>query len=271
MSQAIPLYEAKAPFIPAANKGFGYQGILLLDEQEDLVQCHVCGDWFRHLGGHLRVHETTARAYKKTYGLRNNTALCNEKIRVKLVKQMKRWTKNNRDKILANARKARATRRREGFKNRNGKSGYAMEIRNKTGDCPEQLLTRIQALASDLKRTPHEQDLLQAQLSPPKLRFMFGSVAEAMRLAGLTPRKRGMTASREAKRNYMENPDLILELFRNFRKQHGRWPSGSDHKRAMLPAYGTIHRYFGSVYNLYKILGIRRTAVGHRKHQLVDA
>jgi hypothetical protein len=45
-------------------------GALPYDADEDRVQCHLCGGWFRALApGHLRRHDTTADEYRALAGL----------------------------------------------------------------------------------------------------------------------------------------------------------------------------------------------------------
>jgi hypothetical protein len=45
-------------------------GVLPYDADEDRVQCHLCGGWFRALApGHLRRHDTTADEYRALVGL----------------------------------------------------------------------------------------------------------------------------------------------------------------------------------------------------------
>jgi hypothetical protein len=45
-------------------------GVLPYDADEDRVQCHLCGGWFRALApGHLRRHDTTADDYRALVGL----------------------------------------------------------------------------------------------------------------------------------------------------------------------------------------------------------
>jgi hypothetical protein len=47
-----------------------FAGVLPYDGDEDRVQCHLCGGWFRALApGHLRRHDTTADEYRALVGL----------------------------------------------------------------------------------------------------------------------------------------------------------------------------------------------------------
>ena len=44
-------------------------GELVRDEESDMVLCHLCGQWFRALGSHVRAHERTADDYRAEFGL----------------------------------------------------------------------------------------------------------------------------------------------------------------------------------------------------------
>lgn len=53
---------------PVKN-GFGFYGVLLCDPYADRIQCHICGKWYKFLGGHVRFHGTTAEDYKDEFEL----------------------------------------------------------------------------------------------------------------------------------------------------------------------------------------------------------
>lgn len=55
---------------------FGEVGSLAYDAIADKVQCHICGQWFHFLSGHLRKHGVTIFDYKEQFGLNRNHALC---------------------------------------------------------------------------------------------------------------------------------------------------------------------------------------------------
>jgi hypothetical protein len=48
---------------------FAPRGELPYDPVADLVQCHLCGEWYRALGPHLRRHGWTADEYRLAVGL----------------------------------------------------------------------------------------------------------------------------------------------------------------------------------------------------------
>jgi hypothetical protein len=64
-----------ADFIPRGGL-YAPPGVLPYDADEDRVQCHLCGGWFRALApGHLRRHDTTADEYRVLVGLNPRLAL----------------------------------------------------------------------------------------------------------------------------------------------------------------------------------------------------
>jgi hypothetical protein len=56
--------------------GFVYGQIGVLASDGERVQCHICGKWFGHLGGHVkRAHDAEAADYKAEFGLNATTGL----------------------------------------------------------------------------------------------------------------------------------------------------------------------------------------------------
>lgn len=48
----------------------------VLRDDGERVMCHICGEFFGHLGGHIgRAHDLTAREYKAIFGLKMKTPL----------------------------------------------------------------------------------------------------------------------------------------------------------------------------------------------------
>jgi len=61
---------------------FGQLGELAYDPDEDRVQCHLCGEWFRFLGNsHLRrTHGWTLFEYREAFHLPVNVATCSREL-----------------------------------------------------------------------------------------------------------------------------------------------------------------------------------------------
>lgn len=61
---------------------YGELGVFRTDG--DKAECHVCGQWFGHLGGHVaRAHDLTADEYRAIFGLRAKTKLIGPSLREK--------------------------------------------------------------------------------------------------------------------------------------------------------------------------------------------
>lgn len=59
-------------------------GQLLWDSEEDRVQCHLCGAWFRFLGSShpIRTRGWTLAEYREAFQLRANVPTCSEQLSV---------------------------------------------------------------------------------------------------------------------------------------------------------------------------------------------
>lgn len=58
---------------------FGKIGVL--NDDGGKLECHICGEWRRHLGCHLSKHDVTADEYRAIFGLSSRTGLANDAIR----------------------------------------------------------------------------------------------------------------------------------------------------------------------------------------------
>ena len=72
----------------------------------DRIECHVCGAWFKGLGAHLRVHDLTAREYKRLFGLRlDRDALVSERTRTSSkFRDAHAWLSDSNDPALPTGR-----------------------------------------------------------------------------------------------------------------------------------------------------------------------
>jgi len=60
------------------------------DKEKDLVQCQLCGKWFKSLNSHIpRVHKISCEEYKKRFNLWNGD-LCCQSTRIKISEYHKR-------------------------------------------------------------------------------------------------------------------------------------------------------------------------------------
>lgn len=62
--------------LSSVENGYGFYGTLIYDPYEDTIQCHVCGEWFKSLGRHLKIHNIIAKNYKDEFALTTSMGLC---------------------------------------------------------------------------------------------------------------------------------------------------------------------------------------------------
>lgn len=241
----IFLYREKAPFVAS---GESVCGALEYDAIGDLVRCHECGQWRSHLGLHVwRSHHMTAREYKIRHGLNVGSALCNERIRSKLIAH------KNTPKMIANCKRIA---RRVGDSRPQGNRpvfGGSHELRNRNGMCQKQILKRIGDLAHRLGCTPTSKELIANGLNPSSIEHIFGyRMREVIVLAGLMPNSRfGFSAGRPS-----YSKEFLIKRLRDHWVRFGVFPSPSDHRRGMLPARQTYVKHFGSMDAAYRAAGL---------------
>ena len=148
IEKEVFFYNYKEP-LKKYDLGFGYKGVLIYDKTREKVQCHLCGKFFRALNnGHLgKVHSTTAREYKKDIELSPTTALIGEATREKLILRNLDFGRKNLDVRLENLKSAWKKRKKSYEK-------ISLEVRNKRGTCPDQLLDKIKKIQEILGHVP---------------------------------------------------------------------------------------------------------------------
>ncbi len=77
---AIPPSSTPPPLstLPDGTPFYGAIGELAYDPDEDRVQCHLCGEWFRQIGGHhlIRRHGWTIDEYRLAFRLPKRVSTC---------------------------------------------------------------------------------------------------------------------------------------------------------------------------------------------------
>lgn len=209
----ITLYNYKEPFMKF-EEGYGYQGVLAFDGETEKVQCHFCGDWFGQLPHHIhREHNMRAQEYKALVGLAPTTALVNEHTRKKMIESgLEKRAENLRPGVSP----SKATRDKIAKTLRENRR----EMQNVRGTCPEQLLDRLRKHAEKLGRTPKEREITYHST----LKSVFGSVRNAVELAGLEPRPYGQTVNNP---RLITKEKLVKEVVQ-FLETHKRLPRFKD-------------------------------------------
>lgn len=66
--------------LPDGTVLFAPPGALLVEPNEGLICCHLCGRWWVSLGAHVRTHGYTAAGYREAMGLRLRVALAAKRL-----------------------------------------------------------------------------------------------------------------------------------------------------------------------------------------------
>lgn len=146
------------PFLKVEG-GFGFMGVLAEDSKSGLLQCHECGKWFQQLPSHYaQRHGMTGVEYKDKFGLLMGTALKSKRIRVLQSKVIQGLQKAGKMGVGNSLGKSPMVKGNKYAGNRKGIK-KAMESQNSYGVCDLQIITKIQALARKLGKTPSLNEL----------------------------------------------------------------------------------------------------------------
>lgn len=244
------LYGHKAPY---SSSGYSLQGVLELDEADDRVKCHECGEWCERLGNHVwLVHGMKARDYKVKHGLPLYAALLGERLRnlhVELGSKPELQAASIRA-IQAAGIDMRAVGKLGAGKRSAGRRGLMHATRNRNRTCPQQILERIREIAAKVGRPVGLRDLVANGLHPKSIEAVHGTTwRNAVRLAGIDP---------EVLVRY-SRPTLV-ELLRDFYVKYHRLPSESDQHRGVIPSADTFRKAFGGMMEAYEAAGLRQVA-----------
>lgn len=219
------------------EKGFGYMGTLAMNEERTHVQCHICGNLYKSVGGHLRLHRISSEDYRKEFGLGITTALIGEEYRLE---RQRSAVKNLGGKGLP--------KHLEGF-NAKFKSGEikrkghvpSLEWRNRKGLCPDQVLEKILDLKEKLGHVPSQEEFIAEHKGRylASIKFQHGSWIKAVH-------KLGLQSADELRR---VNTAKLIDDLRDFYERNGRIPMTSDFNRGLLRDKTVYIRKFGSLNN----------------------
>lgn len=242
----IIFYGYKEP-LRKFEGGYGYLGVLSYDKSKGKVQCHLCGLLFRMINnGHLgRIHGITAREYKEKTGLSQMTALMGEETREKIITT--RGHNPNCAEVLKEAQKKRRERLANGDKDLQSGFKMSLEVRNKRGTCPDQLLDKISKTIKSYGRVVTADEFKKFHHG----RFL-GSV---YRTYGTWEHALSLLGYRSFRGKHYKEEEL-LEAMRNFYLVNKRTPRYSDFNRGLLPSYWTYKNKFGTFNEARKRAGV---------------
>ena len=236
----------KEPFVPLKKEFYGYEGVILEDEDTGEIQCHICGRWFKSLASHLQLHKDFlenknthpitdknkyAASYKDFFGLKRGTALVSSETREKIIKGASGHPYWERDKTKWIEAQARVNKRGKGLNN-----NAVIEKQNEQGTCYVQLLEIIMKEAIKQGKTPGVRDIKGAngQDLNSTIRRRYGSWSEAMKLLKLTKNKHSIRKANGRKKEDLSK-EFLMDCLVNFMKRYKRTPAGSDFRNEILP------------------------------------
>lgn len=234
-----PLYKVREPFMDAPS-GHGYLGVIMYDDTEDKIQCHLCGRWMSHIGTHVRqAHHEKIEDYREQFGLPLRGGLTSKSISHKQSKSASR--PENLARLDANRRPWINAERTVSFKKRlkaRLKQAHSrVAHKNRTGLCPAQQIARYQVVRKIVGREPTSQDLIKHDHALHGFFYNHGT------LNGWK-KKHGIKIRAQHSRWKFGNLELIANM-RRWAHDHKRPPSavdfdhGSPSKAAYLRAFGS--------------------------------
>lgn len=240
-------------------EGTGYYGALLGTPDGNLVQCHVCGELFEHLGYHInRAHKLNANDYKEKYELAYKTALCSENYRqnqkATFMKMLNSLSEEEKDAYKQRHRERLIKARAEGKMFAHGKS-ITLETKNKRGTCPDQLLDKIKEIAERIGKTPSKAEFILETGTQRYVHLIYktyGSWSKAIEMLGMEVRK--AKSNPRSKKRYSN--EELLEYLAIYAQENNKVPTHTDFKRGLLPDYSVYTRRFGSIEEARQLAGV---------------
>lgn len=239
-----PLYKAHEPFMEAPA-AYGFLGVIMYDDKEDKVQCHVCGGWYRHVGSHAHVtHKISGEDYKDRFGLTRKIALCSMAVSKKRAAVMNNLRSSGRMPPCKRMSKSFYKRR----KYRNGQA--TVSFKNRNGLCDLQMFTRYEVVKNIVGREPTCNDLRKYDSSLMGVIGNRGTLNEYKESIGKPTRARA--------RPSIPDIELVAQL-RKWAKENNNRPRSCDFliKKNGYASRTVFQEHFGSWNNALRIAGIK--------------
>lgn len=239
------LFKVEPP-INELEKGFGYMGVILRNKEEDKLQCHICGKWYKSLSTHVnKAHGMNSREYKRQFSLplsfplvaRSTSRKHSERARDK--KNLKHLDKVRNLKKLQGVPSKRRSKIMKYSTNCTG-------IRNKRGVCEAQIESRFLGIADMLGKSPSQRDLEKYDES------LFAAIRRRYSTLNNFRKKMGYEV-KEMPNKYSDAE--LLSYVRAFYKEKGRVPRANDFRKGS-PNIITFRNHFGSWHRALSCAGL---------------
>lgn len=263
-----PLYPEKVvPPYMSVEEGFGFQGTMLYSEEEDKVQCHVCGGLFTQINAqHLYLHDKmTVQQYREKFGLNQSSILAtpssSEKrsLRAEFNFNLLYGELTSEQVTKLAKERAKVARKRMKYKQR-----WTVEMMNKFGTCPKQIEERFTRIIeeNDGKAPTWDELYVKDASLLAILCKRFKRYSNALIYFGFKSKHRlPINQKTKQQKSFAEyGQEAINELIEKFVDKHQRLPNPKDTKIGLLPDYDTIRKYFDGDWYRMKEFAWRRLA-----------
>lgn len=234
-----PIYKGIPPFM-SFDKGFGFYGVLLEQEETGKLQCHLCGKCVFSIAKHLyhRHKQYSAKDYRIETGLNLTTPIVSEKTRKLIKNNFLNLDVKKQQEVISRLRNLNKKLHKNPKRQRESKA--SLQLNNSYGTCPEQVKSQFYEIYFKLKRIPKWSELTG------KLRYIiesrFGAYEEALVSWGI-PRKE----YREHVLNGQENARKVRESKDYFPKYSKKDVEdqyiGFFELKKRLPTWGEVKMY----------------------------
>lgn len=258
IDRLLTMQNYKEPLTPVPD-GYGYLGTVMATKDGEYIQCHICGKLLQHMSGHIfQTHKMKVAEYKEQFGLSPRTALASEKVRWELKRRglefFKNLTPEKKEEFKIKRRESLLKGRTSSHRT-NRQPKESLEQKNLKGTCPQQLLAKIQEVASDLGYTPSLKEFV-TECGSQRYKHLIikthGSWLKAVALAGLDKRvPKGVP-----KKYKKHDTEELLEYLKIFAEENNEIPTHTDFISGVLPEEGIYVRRFGSIENARQQAGV---------------
>lgn len=242
-----PLYKAHEPFMEVPT-GHGFQGVIMYDDKEDKIQCHLCGKWFAFLTPHLnREHRKTADDYRLAFGLPMRIGLCGAAVSRQRSVNARHLIAENKGFSASAGKLSKNFHKKRRYKRKPG-SLHAASV-NRVGLCLLQMKARYEVVAHTVGHYPTKAEIKQYD---PRLER-----AMVRRHGGLNGFRKVHGLPLRYKRPVIHTEIVIAAFLRNLSRELQRKPRSVDILPGEAVSRQTIYNKFGSWEAALQYAGIR--------------
>ena len=247
-----PIYKGVPPFMKY-EKGFGYYGVLLEEQETGKLQCHLCGSLALNIAKHLfhKHNDVSPRQYKVETGLNLTTPLMSEKTRKRIRNNFLDLTEGKKQEMIDRLRGFNKELHEKKTKKQR-EAVASIQMNNRYGTCPEQVKSQFFEVYKKLGRIPRTSEL------SGRLRYIietrFGSYEEAVVAWGISREEfrghvvEGRLNALEARKEKDYFPkyekEEVKKQYLDFFKVKGRLPTWGEVKTNGMPGRTPFSRAF---------------------------